>query len=377
MTKPRRILFVTGTRADFGKLKPLINAVEKSDKFVCSVFVTGMHTLSIYGSTQNEVFACEYSNIHVYLNQIINDPMEQILANTIDGLSRFLHENPHDMIVVHGDRIEAMAGAIVGMLRNILVAHIEGGELSGTVDGMIRHAVSKLAHIHFVANQEAEQRIIQLGEDPSAIMVIGSPDVDVMMSPNLPSINDVKKHYEIRFNDYAIAMYHPVTTEINTLSEKSKIFVDALVQSERNYVVILPNNDEGTLIILNELERLKENPKFRIFPSIRFESFLSLLRNAKFIIGNSSAGIREAPYFGVPTVNVGTRQEGRLIHSSIIDTKTDVREMLAAIKTAENLKPETEKNIFGKGNSVKHFMDAIEAEKTWKIPTQKQFKELS
>ena len=153
--KIRKILFLTGTRADFGKLKPLMQIVEASSQFDLHVFVTGMHTLSRYGFTQEEVRKAGFKRIITYNNQVLREPMDLILANTINGLSRYVHETRPDMIIVHGDRVETLAGVIIGAISNILVAHIEGGERSGTIDEVIRHAVSKLSHLHFVANDAA------------------------------------------------------------------------------------------------------------------------------------------------------------------------------------------------------------------------------
>ena len=151
MTK-RKIVFLTGTRADFGKLKPLMDKIEKSEIFDCHIFITGMHTLKKYGNTYQEVMKCNYKNTLVYENQKSSNEQDVILANTIYGFSEYIKNLQPDMIIVHGDRVEALGGAIVGSLNNILVSHIEGGEISGTVDELIRHAVSKLSHIHFVAN---------------------------------------------------------------------------------------------------------------------------------------------------------------------------------------------------------------------------------
>ena len=143
------ILFISGTRADYGKLKPLIRGVKQTSSLECKVFVTGMHTLARYGYTVNEFEKDGLSeHIHVFMNQIYGEPMDLVLSNTVAGLSRYVHEVTPDMIVVHGDRVEALSGAIVGSLNNILVAHIEGGEISGTIDETIRHSITKLAHLH-------------------------------------------------------------------------------------------------------------------------------------------------------------------------------------------------------------------------------------
>lgn len=372
----RKILFLTGTRADFGKLKGLIRAVDEAPDFDCGVFVTGMHTLNLYGLTMEEVRYAGFTNLHVYMNQVLNEPMDLVLANTVAGLARFVHEDPPDMIVVHGDRIEALAGAIVGSLRNILVGHIEGGELSGTVDEMIRHAVSKLAHVHFVANAEAANRLRQMGEDAEAIFPIGSPDIDVMESADLPSPSTVKEYYGVPYDDYAIAMFHPVTTELKDINKHATAFTDALIDSGLNYVVVYPNNDEGTSFILHQYQKLNSLKNFRVFPSIRFEYFLVLMKNARFIIGNSSAGIREAPFYGLPTVNVGTRQANRYTHPSILDVGYDKESILAGIRQALTAPKQPPSDHFGDGDSVQRFMARLRDEKTWSVSLQKRFNDL-
>ena len=153
----KKIVFLTATRADFGKLKPLIRKIENSKFFECNIFATGMHALSKYGNTIREIKKERYKNIYAYINQNDTDKMDIILSNTILGFSHYISELCPDMIVVHGDRIEALAGAIVGSLNNILVSHIEGGEISGTIDETLRHAITKLSHIHFVSNVKAKK----------------------------------------------------------------------------------------------------------------------------------------------------------------------------------------------------------------------------
>lgn len=372
----KRVLFVTGTRADFGKLKPLIQVVSSSADFHCSIFVTGMHMMSWYGNTHLEIERSGFKNIFLYMNQSHGDRMEKVMANTIIGLSRYLDENPVDLLVVHGDRVEALAGATVGALRNILVAHVEGGEVSGTVDDLMRHAASKLSHVHFVASDVAAKRLIQLGEEPNSIFNIGSPDVDVMMSENLPSLEEARGHYEIRFNDYAIAILHPVTTEIDAQKVNAETFFRSLEKSGKNYVVIYPNNDLGSDRIFQVLATLKENEKFRIFPSLRFEYFLTLLKNAKFIVGNSSAGIHEAPVYGLPTIDVGTRQSNRHRCESIINVDFNEDAILKAIELASQSERFSASNHYGDGRSAAKFLEALQSD-IWKIPNQKRFREIS
>ena len=372
----KRVLFVTGTRADFGKLKPLIEKIISDPAVEVYIFATGMHTLAKYGRTINEIYKCGYRNIFECMNQRIGDPMDLVLSSTIEGLSRYIHENRPDMLVIHGDRVEALAGSIVGALNNILVAHIEGGEVSGTIDESIRHAVSKMSHLHFVANDDARTRLVQLGEDVENIFVIGSPDIDIMLSGMLPSLADVQSRYQIEFDKYAIVLFHPVTTEVDLHSDQVRCFVDALIKSDRNYVVIYPNNDEGCEVIHQEYRRLQSNNNFRIFPSLRFEWFLCLLKHSEFIIGNSSAGVREAPVYAVPSIDIGTRQQNRFLYDTITHADFTVESILSAIDEALNSDKTEPSMHFGIGNSAQLFHDVLCSEAVWMTSKQKVFRDV-
>lgn len=372
----KKILFLTGTRADFGKIKSLISILEKEEAFEVFVFVTGMHLQQEYGYTLIEIERCGFKNIHTFLNHTHETTMDLTLAKTIEGLSGYVKSIQPDMIVVHGDRVETLAGAIVGSLNNILVAHIEGGELSGTVDELIRHSVTKLCHIHFVSNDEAAKRLLQMGETASSIFTIGSPDIDIMFSNQLPDLDIVKSYYGIDFDTFSIAMFHPVTTEANFMKEYAQHFVEALLKDHHNYVVIFPNNDNGSHHIINAYEILKNNDRFKVFPSLRFEYFLTLLKNSQFIIGNSSAGIREAPYYGIPVINIGTRQQNRVVHSTIINTTYEEKSISNALKTINSIQTEKLISGFGTGNSAQQFLDAMKSDVIWTINHQKQFTDI-
>ncbi|MES9874646.1 MAG: UDP-N-acetylglucosamine 2-epimerase [Candidatus Sedimenticola sp. 6PFRAG7] len=382
----KRILFVTGTRADFGKLEPLMEVVEQGNDFECSVFVTGMHMMERYGGTYREVIKSRIqhsqspdvlmTNTHMYMNQVAGDQQDVILANTIMGLARFVTESTPDMIVVHGDRVESLAAAIVGSMRNILVGHIEGGEVSGTIDELIRHSITKLAHIHFVANDDCKSRLMRMGECSSSIYVIGSPDLDSLKSDKLPLLEAAKRHYELPFDDYAIVTMHPVTTEIKSFNKYAKDFVDALIESGENYVAILPNNDPGSEHIFKEYERLRGRTNFKLFPSIRFSYFLVLMKHAKFMIGNSSAGVREMPFCARPSINVGTRQQKRSHARSVINVGYSREEILQGIRLAQDQVFVPKSVEFGFGNSAELFGQAIDDEALWSTPLQKAFTDL-
>jgi UDP-N-acetylglucosamine 2-epimerase (hydrolysing) len=381
----KKILFITGTRADFGKIKPLIKEVNNSNLFEYHLFVTGMHTLSRYGYTVDEVYknlkderlSRGFRNSYIFMNQCHGETMEQILANTINGLSRYVSELKPKMIIVHGDRVEALAGAIVGALRNIMVAHIEGGELSGTIDEVIRHSITKMSNIHFVANEDAAKRLKQLGEKCESIFVIGSPDIDIMLSKKLPTIDEVKRYYDIVFDDYGIVLFHPVTTDLEETSKSVREMVSALLLSSGNYIVIYPNNDEGSELIFNEYKRLENNSQFAIFPSLRMEYFLTLLKMSNVIIGNSSAGIREAPVYSTYSINIESRQKNRFKYDTIINVngkQNDIINAINSVKKQPKCKPSYH---FGNGGSAKLFMKHLEKPEIWNLQKQKQFVELT
>ncbi|RDU71413.1 UDP-N-acetylglucosamine 2-epimerase [Helicobacter brantae] len=372
----KKIVFLSGTRADWGKIKALVQEVKESKSFEYKIFVCGMHLLELYGKTFIEIFKDGFDEVFLAKAHKYQERMDLALSDSIKQFSNFIKEYKPDLIVIHGDRLEALAGAIVGAFNNILVAHIEGGEVSGTIDESIRHSISKLAHLHFVSNEEAKRRLIQLGEKQEDIFVIGSPDIDLMLGSSLPTLEAVEKHYyQIQpfKGEYAIFLYHPVTTEEESLERNITQSIGALEKCGENFIVIYPNNDLGSKTILKAYKRLEKNPHFALFKSLKFEAFLTLLKNAKFIIGNSSAGIREAPIYGIPCINLGSRQEGRYKEGEgILSVKESRKEILEAIRKVQTLKL-TPRLEFGKGKSAKEFIALLESKEIWDKKLQKKF----
>jgi len=364
----KRIVFISGTRADYGKLKPLIKKVE--GRIDTHVFVCGMHLLKQFGETFKHILSDGCKNVFCAKDIGITGRMDVDLAHTIISLSNYLQRIKPDLLVIHGDRIDALAGAIAGMLNNVFVAHIEGGEVTGAVDESIRHAITKMAHFHLVSNYESKVRIQQLGESKDRIYVIGSPDIDAMFSA-LPDLEVVKKQYKIFYANYAILIYHPVTTEYCHIEEHVKTLLEALSASRQNYIAIRPNNDFGNDIIIRELEK-NISPTFKVFSSFQFESFLTLLKNADFIIGNSSAGIREACVYGIPSIDVGTRQSGRYQSQYLKNAQHvqySVQDIMRCIDNIGDYRVKSD--YFGKGNSADLFWKFIRSPVD--VSIQKQF----
>ena len=215
-----------------------------------------------------------------------------------------------------------------------------------------------------------------MGEYEGSIFTIGSPDIDVMFSDKLPSLQTVKEYYEISYQDYGVLMFHPVTTEYEELARYADNLVRAVVGSKLNYIVVFPNNDYGSDTILKAYEAFKNHPNFRVFPSIRFEYFLVLIKNASFLIGNSSAGIREAPYYGLPSINIGSRQNNRAMNDSIINCGYEQADIEDAIDKALNQEHVDSSFQFGSGNSAQLFIAELSKESFWQIPKQKLFNDI-
>ncbi len=369
----RHLLFLTGTRADFGKLEPLAIAARDAGHRV-TFFVTGMHLLDRYGLTVNEVRRLSGVGVHEFLNQRPGDPQDVILAKTVMGFSDYVTENRPDLIVIHGDRIEALAASLVAATNYIRSAHVEGGEVSGTIDEVFRHCNSKLCTSHFVSSEAAARRVMALGEPQEAIHVIGSPELDFHARPSGVTLDEVRARYDIGFDDYGIAVFHPVTSEQDSIGAQAADLFAALEASGRNFVVIAPNNDPGSEAIFGVLDRLPKD-RFRVLPSMRFAHFSELMKNAACMVGNSSAGVREAPFLGVPSLDVGTRQTNRAEAPSVIACKASDRAVILDFLHHHWGRRAEQHDGFGKGSAAERFVEVLSRPAFWQQGLQKAFRD--
>lgn len=368
------LLFVTGTRADFGKLEPLAVAARDAG-FQVTFFVTGMHMLDRYGLTKIEVHRTQGVTVHEFLNQRIGDPQDMILAKTVIGFSDYLAEHRPDLVIVHGDRVEALACALVSATNYVRSAHVEGGEVSGTIDEIFRHCNSKLASHHFVSSEQAAQRVMTLGEPAESIHVIGSPELDFHSQPSGVSIEDVRRHYSIPFSDYGICVFHPVTSEADTMLRQAQDCFGALEASGRHFVLIAPNNDPGSEGIFSVINALPAD-RFRVLPSMRFAHFSELMKNAQVMMGNSSAGVREAPFIGIPSLDIGTRQTNRAVAPSIFTAEARDRAAIAAFLHDQWGKRYPSHTAFGEGRAADRFVEILQDPGFWGRGLQKEFHDI-
>ncbi len=367
----KKLLFITGTRADFGKIEPLAT-ISKLNGFKVSFFVTGMHLMEKYGLTAIEVARMKGVSRREYLNQREGDGQDQILSNTLQGMSEFFITKKPDLVIIHGDRVEALAAALVSSINGIRSIHIEGGEVSGTIDEVYRHCNTKLCTAHFVSSKEAKKRVVRLGENPESIFILGSPELDIHNKKTGINIDEVKKRYAIPWNDYAIVIFHPVTSEKESIEKQAFSLFNSLKESKKKFVVISPNNDLGSEKIFKVISKLPKS-QFRQIPSMRFLYFSELLRNSMAIIGNSSAGVREAPFLGISSLDVGTRQTNRNKSSSITRVEAQNSKKIKYFLENKWGKKHKKDTTFGKGFSSKIFIKILKEKSIWNLPLQKKF----
>ena len=370
----RNLLFVTGTRADFGKLEPLAVAAQAAG-FAVSFYVTGMHMMARYGLTKLEVQRMAGVSVHEFLNQRPGDPQDMVLAKTVMGFSDFVTETRPDLIITHGDRVEALACTLVAATNYIRSGHVEGGEVSGTIDEIFRHCNTKLASAHFVSSDAAARRVMALGEPQSAVHVIGSPELDFHSRPSGVTIDDVRARYGIGFDDYGICIFHPVTSEQATMGAQARDLYAALEASGRNFVLIAPNNDPGSEDIFSVINALPKD-RFRLIPSMRFAHFSELMKNAACMLGNSSAGVREAPFLGVPSLDIGTRQHNRSDAPSIRFADAGDDAAIAGFLGDEWGKTYPRHEGFGSGSAADRFVAVLNDPAFWARSLQKEFQDL-
>jgi UDP-N-acetylglucosamine 2-epimerase (hydrolysing) len=367
----KRLLFVTGTRADYGKLEPLAKAAQDAG-FHISFFITGMHMMKRYGETRLEVKRFAGAEFFEFVNQREGDALDFILSKTILGFSDFVHEHRPDLVIIHGDRVEALAASIVCAMRYIRSAHVEGGEVSGTIDESIRHCNTKLCATHFVSSESAKARVLALGESVERVFNIGSPELDTHARPSGVSIEEVKTRYAIPFNDYGIAVFHPVTSERVTIGAQAASLFGALEVSGKHFVVIAPNNDPGTEDIFAVLEKLPPE-RFRLIPSMRFNYFSELMKNAAVMVGNSSAGVREAPFLGLPSLDVGTRQNNRAQADSVTVCSAFATQAIAGFLRASWSARASTDQAYGQGLASAQFVSVLQQTEYWNQSQQKEF----
>ena len=333
-----KIAVVTGTRAEYGILKPVLNAIVARPELELCLVVTGMHLSHEFGYTVREIEGDGFkiaARVDMLLDSDTLEAMAESVGRGIIGVAQTWGQLKPDIILVLGDRVEPLAAAIASAYMNIPVAHIHGGDNPRAgLDEYARHAITKFAHIHFPATKKSAERIIKMGEDEWRVHVVGSPALDVILSePFIPAEQLVKRFGLDLSRPLILLVQHPVTTQVDEAPQQMRETLEAIVEMACPTVLIYPNSDAGGRRMIEVIKEYK-HPFIKTFKSLPRMEYLSLMKMASVMMGNSSSGIVEAPSFALPFVNIGNRQEGRERGKNVIDVKHNKQEIVKAVERA-------------------------------------------
>ncbi len=352
----RKIFIITERRADYSRFKPILEKIEMDDNLDYDLVVTGLHLKDDHGYTINEIEKDGFKIFSTF--EMFNEEedsgaaMVRSFAKALKELPLIISKSSPDIILSGFDIAANFAVTIAGAHMNIPVAHIQGGEVTGTIDESIRHAMSKFSHYHFAANEDAKNRLIKMGEFPDKVFNVGCPSIDAIL--NVENDDKILEKYSLK-KDFFIMLQHPVTTEIDKSEYQIRISLDALVESNVDALIILPNNDAGFSQIINSIK----NSNLKHVETLSLKDYVNLLKRSRGLIGNSSSGIHETATFNIPTINIGSRQQGRLRSNNVFDVNHDKEEILKAINKCLKIKNKVYKKIYGDGNSAEKIVDLL------------------
>ncbi len=341
-----KVCAVSGTRADYGLLKETLKRLKRSTEIDLRLIVTGSHLEDSFGNTQSEILRdgfLDYISIPIAMDDDSKRGMARTTGEAVKAFADCFTDMKPELLLVLGDRYEIFAAAIAAHLLGISIAHISGGDVTeGAVDDAIRHSITKMSSLHFPGCEQSRRRIIQMGEDPTRVHNVGEPGVENCLKSDFVSRDELAESvgFDRILSDYSIVTFHPVTMEDNTGEDQVRELIRAMDSiSGMSYIITLANADAGGRAI-NEIwrEEGEKRDNWMVVPSLGVIRYLSAMKYASLVIGNSSSGIVEAPSFGVPTVNVGDRQKGRMMAESVVSCLPRWEQIRQAIQLA--LQPE-------------------------------------
>lgn len=365
--KKKKLLFVTGSRGEWGYIRPLLKLIEDKDEFTYSLCVTNMHLLPAFGESVTEIekdgFKVDYK-IHMSLDGYSHVTQVKSLGLFLISFSDILASDKPDWIILAGDRGETLMGAIGGAYTYIPVLHIQAGERSGNIDGMARHAIGKFSHIHIASNKDAQERLRKLGEEEFRIHNVGAPQLDELVSGYYTSIEELNENLNIDMSrDFLMVVQHPVTEDFDVAHIQIAETIKAVNKINMPKIVILPNNDAGSIKVREGIENYLRG-EYYLFSNLKRQDYLGILKNCKAIVGNSSSGLLEAPTFKTPAVNLGRRQIGREQGINVINVDFEENKIFNALQKA--LSREFREyldincvNPYGDGKSTERILEII------------------
>ncbi len=378
----RWVCVITGTRAEYGLLKPVMEAIIKDRKLELLLMVTCMHLSREFGRTIDLIKKDNFKITYKVRMNPVNDnalAMAVSLGKAIIGIAREFERKRPDLTLILGDRIEALAGAIASAYLNIPVAHIHGGDISKAgLDESARHAITKIAHIHFVATRNSQRRIIKMGEAPRNVFLVGAPGLDSILQKPIVGKKWLAKKYSVDFSKpLLLLLEHSVTTAIEEAGSQIRQTLAAIKKLRLNTLIIYPNSDAGGRAIIKEIEKCRGVDFIKIARSIPHEDYLGFLKYCSVFIGNSSSGIIESASLRLPVVNIGSRQAGRERSINVIDVKHNREAIVRAVKKAlydKAFKARVKKchNPYGDGRASSRIVKVLRKIKLDKNLLQKQ-----
>lgn len=365
----KTIAIVTGTRAEYGILKPLLKKIDGNKRIKLELIVTGMHLLKDFGSTEREIekdgFKIKY-RVPIYGKKIRKNYHAKALARGISSFSEVLAEINPSFLIILGDRLEIFSAAIAAAFLNIPIVHIHGGDKtdSGHIDESIRHSISQFANIHFTATDKHTRRLIQMGQESWRIFQVGYLGLDSIVQQKFISKKDLFQDLGLKNEKTIVCLFHPVHLEIKTTGNQMNEILKSLVELKIQSVIIYPNNDKGSKQIISKIQKIKSKPNFKIFKNIPHEKYVSLLKHSDLLIGNSSSGMMESSSVGIPVINIGTRNTGREHAQNVIFVNPKRNEITKAINFAINNEKFNKmvtrcKNPYGNGNTSKKILSVL------------------
>jgi len=328
MKKCLKIIYLTGTRAEFGLLKPTLLKLNK--KFNLGLIVSGTHLSKKHGYSIKEIEQESFKILaKIRLPDSKNDlvSISDNMAILMLKISKILKRNKPDLVLVEGDRGEQLAMAIVSSVLNIPIIHSSGGAISGNIDDSFRNAITKLAHIHLASTKKSALRIIKMNEETSRIYFVGTPINNIFHKIN------VRKKLGLLKNEPVITvLQHPVSNQVKDSKKQMKETLEAIKELKYNTILIYPNSDPGSKEMIKEIEKFKDIPHIHIYKNLESDFFMNLLKVSSVIVGNSSAGIVESSFFNLPAINIGIRQRGRECGNNIINSTHKKDEIKKLIK---------------------------------------------
>ena len=363
----KKICVATGTRADYGIYYSVLDKIKNTRNLELCIVATGMHLMKEFGYTVREIEKDGFkvnSRVNISYSEDTGEAMAYSVGQAVGKLAHVFNRIKPDIVMVLGDRGEMLAAAVAANYLNIPVAHIHGGETSGHVDGILRHAITKLSHIHFPATRKSAERIINMGEDRNKVYLAGAPALDRILKGDYTPENELRNRYGFSGDNLILVIQHPVSSEIKKAGIQIKETMDAVVSFKLPVIVIYPNADAGGRQMITSIKKYRRIPYVKIYKSIPHRDYLGVLRIASVIVGNSSSAIIEAPSFNLPAVNIGSRQIGREQAENVINTNYAKYKIQPAIKKAIYNKKFRElvkkcKNPYGNGTASNKIVKII------------------